>query len=303
MKPLRTALLALLAAPLAGAMAVGDVRAVAPLPAQFDGVDVKNKLGQRVDLDIPLVNRAGEVTSLGQALAGGPGKAVDNRPVLLTLNYYRCTSLCSVQLNELLKSLSEAAWLPGEEPFRIVTISFDPTDTSLIAEGKRETYTRELVRGALAAEDAPEPEAKALAARADALDWEFYVAREKSIRAITDTLGYYVRYEPSTQQYAHSPVTYVLRPDGTINRYLFGLTVSARDIKFALMESSEGTLGDFGEKILLSCFAWDEEHGGYAATAWTIMRVGASGVAVILGFFLFRYWRRERRATRAAAAA
>ncbi len=273
----------------------GDAWAVAPLPGQFDGVDVKNRLGERVDLDIPLVNRQGETKSVGQAIAG-------DRPVLLTLNYYRCTSLCSVQLNELMKTLADSEWLPGEQPFRVVTVSFDPTDTAVIAEGKREAYTRELVR---AAADAAETDLApaALNARADALDWEFYVAREKSIRALTESLGYYFSFDATTQQYAHSPVTYVLRPDGTINRYLFGLTVSARDMKFALMESSEGTLGDFGEKILLSCFAWDEDHGGYAATAWTIMRVGASGAALVLGLFLLRYWRRERRAARAAASA
>ena len=295
---LRTAACAILAATTVAAG--GPARAVAPLPAQFDGVDVKNKLGQRVDLDIPLVSRAGETKSLGQVLAG-------DRPVLLTLNYYRCTSLCSVQLNELLKTLGEAAWLPGEQPFRVVTVSFDPTDTAAVAEGKRVTYTRELVR-AVANDEADDSEAEtlrpaALDARANALDWEFYVAREKSIRALTETLGYQFTYDATTQQYAHSPVTYVLRPDGTINRYLFGVTISPRDLKFALMESSEGTLGDFGEKILLSCFAWDEDHGGYAATAWTIMRVGASGAALVLGLFLLRYWRRERKSARAVAPA
>jgi protein SCO1/2 len=292
---LRTTALALLAATTVAS--AGGARAVAPLPVQFDGVDVKNKLGQKVDLDIPLVSRKGDTKSLGQALAG-------DRPVLLTLNYFRCTTLCSVQLNELMKSLAAAAWLPGEQPFRVVTISFDPTDTAPIAEGKRESYTRELLRTVLA-EDGGEGELApaALNARADALDWEFYVAREKSIRALAESLGYYFKFDETTQQYAHSPVTYVLRPDGTINRYLFGLAVSARDLKFALMESSEGTLGDFGEKILLSCFAWDEAHGGYAATAWTIMRVGASGAAVVLGLFLLRYWRRERRSARAAVTA
>lgn len=274
---------ALIAAALVGP---SIAHAVEPLPREFEGVDVQNKLGQKVDLNIPIVSREGKQLSLGDALKG-------DKPVLLTMNYYRCTSLCSMQLNELMMSMARMGWLPGEEAYRVVTISFDPTDTSLVAEGKRETYTRELVRKSLEIEES-EVEDGELKTRADALDWEFYVAREKSIRAISDTLGYYFRYDEATQQYAHSPVVYVLRPDGTINRYLFGLQIPARDLKFALMETSEGQLGSFGEKILLSCFAYDGEHGGYGAFAWGFMRIGASGAAVILGFFMFRAWRRER---------
>lgn len=89
-------------------------------------------------------------------------------------------------------------------------------------------------------------------------------------------------------------MTYVLRPDGTINRYLFGMQIQPRDMTFALMETSDGQLGSFGEKILLSCFAFDEDHGGYGAFAWGIMRIGASGAALILGLFLLYQWRRER---------
>lgn len=262
-------------------------RAVAPLGSEFDGVDVKNKLGERVDLNIPIVDREGRTVSLGEALSG------DNRPVLLTMNYYRCTTLCSAQLNELMKTIAGTGWLPGEEQFRIVTISFDPTDTSLVADGKRTTYTRELVR-LLLERQGEEATEEAIRARAESLDWEFYVAREKSIRALSETLGYYFRYDERSQQYAHSPVTYVLRNDGIINRYLFGISVPARDMKFALMETSEGTLGSFGEKILLSCFAYDEDHGGYGAFAWGFMRIGASAVAVLIAVFLLWQWRRER---------
>jgi protein SCO1/2 len=283
-------LLAALALPFTG---TSDVRAVAPLPAEFDGVDVRNKLGEKVDRDIPLVDRQGRTVSLGQALSG-------DKPVLLTLNYYRCTSMCSIQLNDLMETIAQSGWLPGEQPFRVVTVSFDPTDTSLVADGKRQTYTRELVRAYLETRDEEATETE-IARRAEALDWEFYVAREKSIRALSESLGYYFRYEPETQQYAHSPVTYVMRSDGTINRYLFGMKILPRDMTFALMETSDGQLGSFGEKILLSCFAFDEEHGGYGAFAWGIMRIGASGVAAILGIFLIRQWRRERARRQLAA--
>ena len=49
----------------------------------------------------------------------------DGKPVLLTLNYYSCETLCSVQLNAMLNALKDLDWVAGED-FRMVTISIDP---------------------------------------------------------------------------------------------------------------------------------------------------------------------------------
>jgi len=262
-------------------------RAVAPLGPEFEGVDVKNKLGEKVDLDIPFTDPSGKTVTLGDYLDG-------KKPVVFTLNYYRCTSICSAQLNGLVKSLTQAGWAPGPEKFRIVTVSFDPTDTVDIARGKQQTYRVELARGLAEANDESLSEAELLQ-RGALIDWTFLVARDKSIRAILDDVGYAVKYDERTDQYAHSPVTYVLTPKGEIGRYLWGIDISSRDLKFALMESSEGQLGSFGEKILLSCFDYNRDHGGYEAFAWGFMRLGGLLTLVVFGAWLLVHWRRERR--------
>lgn len=269
-------------------------RAVAPLGPEFDGVDVKNKLGEKVDTNIPFTDPAGKTVTLGDYLDG-------ERPVVFTLNFYRCTSICSVQLNALVKSLVQSGWAPGAEKFRIVTVSFDPSDTIDIAAGKQLTYRKELVR--LLAEDRDETLTEAeVEARAASVDWTFLVAREKSVRAILDNVGYTVKYDERTEQFAHSPVTYVLTPAGVIGRYLWGIDISPRDLKFSLMESSDGKLGSFGEKLLLSCFDYNRDHGGYEAFAWGFMRIGGGIVLLVLGTWLFFHWRRERRRAQSSPA-
>lgn len=269
-------------------------RAVAPLGPEFDGVDVKNKLGEKVDTNIPFTDPAGKTVTLGDYLDG-------ERPVVFTLNFYRCTSICSIQLNELVESLARAGWAPGPEKFRIVTVSFDPSDTIDIAGGKQLTYRKELVR-LLAQERDEELSEAEIEARAAGIDWTFLVAREKSVRAILDNVGYTVKYDERTAQFAHSPVTYVLTPAGVIGRYLWGLEISPRDLKFALMESSDGQLGSFGEKILLSCFDYNRDHGGYEAFAWGFMRIGGGLVLLVLGTWLFFHWRREKRRAQSSPA-
>jgi len=283
------------AAAVTGGGALREAHAVAALGPEFDGVDVKNKLGQPVDQNIPFTSPDGKTVTLADYLDG-------KSPVLFTLNYFRCTSICSVQLNALVTSLRQAGWEPGREKFRIVTVSFDPRDTVEVAAGKQATYREELVR--LLAEDADEElDENQIRERAKSVDWTFLVAREKSVRAILDNVGYSVKFDERAQQYAHSPVAYVLSPTGVINRYLWGIEIPSRDLRFALMESSNGELGSFGEKILLSCFDYNRDHGGYEAFAWGVMRLGGLLVAVVFGTWLILHWRREKKRAQPAGPA
>ncbi|MFO0748812.1 MAG: SCO family protein [Myxococcota bacterium] len=301
---------ALFAAASAMSVMAGEARAVAPLDPQFQGVDVDNKLGQSIDKNIPLFAPDGSTTSVG-AFFDGRRKRADGetstepgtagRPVLLTLNYFTCASLCSQQLNQLLETLKQIGWAPGAEKFRIVTISFDPADTVDVARGKQESYRVELAR-AMAENDGEDDVSDAvLMERAKSIDWTFLVGREKAIQALTKNLGYYYRYDEASKQYAHSPVTYVLSPDGVITKYLWGLDLPPMDVKFALMEASDGVLGGFGDKILSSCFVF--ENGGYHAFAWGFMRIGGGLIALVFGVWLLMWWRRDRKKRIAAEAA
>lgn len=305
-------ILSLSAALATASLATSTAYAVAPLDPVFQGVDVENKLGQPVDRNIPLAAPDGKTVTLGDFLDGLRERAPDEktaketntpgtagRPVLLTLNYFRCTSLCSQQLNQLLITLKEMGWAPGPQKFRIVTVSFDPSDTIEVAAGKQLSYRVELARAMAEANDEDDVSDAELQKRAADIDWTFLVGREKAIAALTKNLGYAYRYDAPSNQYAHSPVVYVLSADGIIERYLWGLNLPPQDLKFALMDASDGVLGSFGEKILSSCFVFDS--GGYHAFAWGIMRIGASLLAVIFGLWLFRFWRREKKRKAEAA--
>jgi protein SCO1/2 len=248
---------------------------------------VRNKLGESVDVNIPLIAPDGRSVTLADFLDG-------ERPVIFTLNFYRCTSICSVQLNELSKTLTAMGWTPGTQPFRIVTVSFDPKDSVDVAAGKQDTYRRELVRQFAEAEDQELSEDE-VTARAAKVDWTFLVAREKSIQALLDNVGYSVRYDEGSGQFAHTPVTYVLSAKGKIARYLWGLQVPPQDLKFALMETSEGRLGNFGEKLLMSCFDYSRDTGGYVPFAWGFMRIGGCLILAVLAVWLIRNWRREKK--------
>ena len=235
------------------------------LPKQFEGVDILPKMGDHLDLQLRFRDHTGKDVKLADFFDG-------ERPVIMTLNYYRCDSLCNTQLNDLLKALKELEWSVGKE-FRIVTVSFNPTEGADLAAGKRKTYLDAYGRGDVS--------------------WDFLTGKQAYIKSLADSLGYYYRYDANSGQFAHSPVIFVLSPDGLIARYLFGIGYPTQQLKFSLMEASEGRLGSLGEKILLSCFVFHD--GEYSAFAWGIMRIGGGLILLALGTFLFIYWRRERR--------
>jgi len=243
-----------------------------PLPRQLEGVGLTERLDTFVDKSTPLIDHEGRGVTLGDYLR-------DGKPVLLTLNYYRCTSLCNLQLNALTEGLRGLGWKPGEQ-FRILTISIDHREQPDLAKGKRASYLSLLGRGEV--------------------DWTFLVGSEASVRKIADEVGYGFKYDKEQDQFAHPAVLTFLSPGGKISRYLYGVEYAPRDLKFALMEASEGRVGSTADRIILSCFHYDPSLGAYGPFAMGIMRLGGVLTLFVLAVMLATLWRRERTRRREA---
>lgn len=222
-------------------------------PYQLQGVTVTEHLEGVLDQGLTFTDHTGASVQLGDYFDG-------ETPVLLTLNYYSCSTLCSVQLNALLQGLKELEWTAGEE-FRIVTVSIDAREDAQLAAAKRDSYLDDLGRG-------------------DDVDWNFLVGEEDQIKALADAVGFSYRYDAVTDQFAHPAVVMFVSGAGVISRYLYGISIPGRDVKFALMETSAGRVGDLGDKIILSCFQYDTTAGRYTATIFGIARLG--GVLTVL---------------------
>lgn len=271
----RTTMIAPVVAVLAAVLPCGEVRAqpVDRLPEQLDGVTVTEKLGKQADLDAKFFDHRGEVVRLRDYLDG-------ERPVLLTLNYYRCATLCNIQLNALTRALRELEWAPGEN-YRVVTVSIDHREKPELARSKRRSQLKALDRGDV--------------------DWSFLVGDERQVRRITGSVGFGYRYDPEQDQWAHPAVLVFLSPGGKIVRYIYGLEFRARDLKFAIMEAGEGRIGSTVDRLILSCFHYDATVGRYGPFAFGIMRLGGVATVLLLGIFLALMWRRERSRRRRAA--
>lgn len=239
------------------------------LAPAMHSIDVQEHLGDKIDLTLRFVDHHNQEVALGDYFDG-------KRPILLTLNYYRCPVLCNVQLNGLTDALRNLEWTPGDEHFRIVTLSIDPRETADLAAKKRTAHLDALDRG-------------------DSVDWEFLTGDGLQTRLLASQLGIGYAYDSEQDQYAHPAAIVFISPDGTIARYVYGLTYEAKDLKFALIEAGEGRIGSTLDRMILSCFHYDATLGRYGPFAFGIMRLGASIMVIVVAIFLITYWRRERR--------
>jgi protein SCO1 len=251
------------------AQASSDLATAEPLSPEMRVIDVDERRGRTVDPRLAFIDHEGNRREVGSFFDG-------KRPVLVTLNYFRCRVVCAVQLNGLAAALEELDWTPGDDNFRVVTLSIDPTETPEEAATRRDTILTGLGRG----ED---------------VDWQFLTGDPVSIRAFATQLGVGYAYDAEQDQYAHPAVAMFLTPDGEIAQYIYGLTFDPRDLKLALLEAGEGKIGTPMEKLFQSCFSYDPSVGRYGPWAFGIMRIGGVLTFFILATVILILWRRDRR--------
>lgn len=239
------------------------------VPEAMRGVIQDDLRGAKLDLDATFIDHNGERVQLSKYFSG-------DKPVLLTLNYYRCTMLCSEVLNGLVKGLRDLKWTPGVE-FELVTISIDFRETDKLAAGKRTSYLDDLAK-----ED-------------KGADWHFLTGSRDEILKVADGVGYHYKYDRHTDQYAHPPSIVFLSPDGTVSQYLFGKVYRPIDLRFALMDASEGKIGDAFDALAWTCYHLDETTGEYTPYAMGIMRVGGGMTVIGITLFIFYWLWRDRR--------
>ena len=237
-----------------------------PLPKDLEGVGITEHPGARLPLDLEFTDENGTSVRLGQYFSG-------DRPVILTLGYYRCPMLCTLVLNSLVDGLRDLPWTPGRE-FEIVTVSIDPTETPTLAKLKKQNYLQEYARPGAAG------------------GWHFLTGREENIRKLADTVGFGYRYVQERSQYAHAAAIFVVTPDGRMAKYLYGVVYQPKTVRLALTEAGQGKIGTTVDQLLLYCFHYDAQEGRYVVAASNIMRFGGATTALVVGVWLAVSWRR-----------
>lgn len=242
------------------------------MPDELDGVAVEQKVGDVLPLDLVFRDETGEMVKVGDYFDG-------TLPVLVTLNYSACPQLCSVQLDTLTDGLREVDLTPGRD-FRILTVSIDPRETLEAAARTKAKYVERYMR----------PEAAA--------GWHFLTGTEANIKAFSDAVGFVYKWVEARQEYAHAPAVIFVTPEGKIARYLASVAYyQPANLKYSLVEASEGKIGDVIDAVFLWCFAYDPTSNAYVI-AMNVLRTAAFLTVAALALFWMRMrkWEKSRAA-------
>jgi cytochrome c oxidase subunit 2 len=158
---------------------------------------------------------------------------------------------------------------PGRE-FTALTVSFDPREKPELAAAKKREYLKRLDRPGVQE------------------GWHFLTGEEPAIQALTKAVGFRFLWDPVTKQYAHASGIMVLTPGGKVSRYFYGIEYAPRDLRFGVMEASEGKIGSLAEQIILYCYQYDPARGTYSLVLMRVLRIfGILTIVTLIALFLF----------------
>ena len=216
-------------------------------------VGINEKLGQQVSLDAVLRDESGNNITLRQ---------LTGKPTILTLNYFRCSGICTPLLNALADALNQMKLEPGRD-FQVITVSFDPTDTPEVAAQKRVNYLQEMNR--------PFPPAS----------WRFLTGTAQATKQVCDSVGF--QYRAVDYGYLHPGVIMVLTPQGKVSRYLYGITFLPADLEMAVQEAAGGKTRPSISKVLAFCYNFDPSSRRYVLS---VTRVAGTAILIMAAGFV-----------------
>ena len=260
-------LLALASTPTPAPVAQGSGGTGGEIDLPPGAVDIVEKLNEQVPKNLTFLDPTGHPVELSSLMRG--------KPVILAMVYYRCPVLCGLLLGGLTKALSGLDWKLGQE-YDVVTVSMDPSEPPALAAEKQHGYLQAL--------GLPKSDG-----------WSFLTGRVDEIDALSDAIGFRYTYVAGQRQFAHAAALVVLKPDGKVSRYLYGVEFAPKQLKLALFEAAAGKVGTSLERVLLRCYRFDERAKRYENFVTGYFRMGGVLMVLLVGGLLTVLWRREFR--------
>lgn len=238
------------------------------VPGEFKDVGIDEKLGGQVPLDLVFEDEQGKKVELREYFR-------QDRPVVLQLGYFECPMLCSLVSKGMVEALNALNLEPGKD-FMVLSVSFDPNETSKLAYLKKKSYLQEYDRPGAAA------------------GLSLLVGDEPNIKRLTESVGFKFKWVESAKQFSHAAALIVLTPDGKVSRYLYGVKYDPKTLRLSLVEASAGKVGSTTDQFLLVCLHYDPETGTYSLAAMNIMRLAGVLTVVVVAGMVWRMIRSSR---------
>jgi protein SCO1 len=248
--------------------------AASVLPAQYarpkltKDVGLDQKLNSPVPLNLAFRDETNRVAPLSTYFG--------DKPVVLSLVYFTCTSLCPMSLKETVAGLRRISLEPGRD-YNVVVVSFDPHDTAEAAAKAKAEYRKEFNRAGYDA------------------GFHFLTGDEASIAKLTSAAGWRYRWDAATKQFIHAGGIMVVTPDGKMSRYFYGVDYAPADLRMALVDASQHKIGSPVDYVLLFCFHYDAAQGKYTLAILNVLKLASILTLIGLAGLLYFLMRTEKK--------
>ena len=229
-------------------------------PDLHQRVGFDQELGAQLPLDAAFHDANGKPARLRDLLHG--------KPVLLVPGYFTCRTLCSVVRTGVANGVRGSGFTPGQQ-FDVVLVSIDPHETPADA------------RHAQQMDAANHPDA-------GVPQWHYLTGTQASIAPLMHSIGFRYMFDVRSDQFDHATGIVVLTPNGKVSQYLFGVEFPAETLRLALVNASNGHVGNLIDRLVLLCCQYDTSTGRYTLTIHRIMQgLGISFAVLLAGFVVF----------------
>jgi protein SCO1/2 len=231
----------------------------------LDRVGVTPPANAALPLNLSLEGKDGASKPLGAWLG--------TTPDVLVLADYTCATLCGPVISIVSDALARSGLRPGKD-FRLIVVGLDPKDTAAdAAQMKLAQVSSEIAEAS-------------------------YVLRGEAgaISELTRALGFSSVYDPDRDQFAHPAAAFVIAPNGRLVRALPGLAVDPRNIRLAIIDAGNGTIGTLTDHIRLLCYGYDPASGTYTVAIGRLLAATGGATIAALSLLIGLLLRRERAA-------
>lgn len=244
------------------------------LPQAIEGVGIDEKLNNNLPSDVTLINESGKDVKISDFYS-------DKKPVILSMVYYSCPSLCNLHLKGVFEVFKELGLKPGKD-FEFLAVTIDPKETADLAAAKKETYLAEFL------ESFENPSAGI----------HFLTGDQENITRLAKDVGFKFKWNKDANEWAHASAAIISTPQGLISRYLHGVYFEPKTFRLSVVEASKGMIGSITDNFALFCFRYDPKANKYAFYIINILRVVAALVLLALMAWLVPFWLKSIKSVR-----
>ncbi len=230
-------------------------------PEAIEGVGIDEKLNQRLPQDVLLIDENGNELKIADFYSS-------KKPLVLSLVYFSCPSLCNLHLRGVFEVFSELGLRPGKD-FEFLAVSIDPEEDFQLAGDKKKGYVSTFLK------DGENP----------GQGIHFLVGNQENISKLAQAVGFRYKWNQELEEWSHASAAIITTPRGLISRYLHGVYFDSKTFRLSVVEASRGVIGNLTDNFALFCFRYDSKKNKYSLHMFNVLR----GITVLF-LLLFLLW-------------